>query len=72
MTSFFRIKDLGSTMHDTDEYILISIYIFIVKKDDIKVFCRIYKEIHFVDNLKVYMLLNNNIIGFKKIVLNIV
>ena len=71
MTSPFRIKDLKSTMHDMNEYILILIYIFIVKKNDIKIFYRIYKEIHFVDNLKAYILLNNNIINFEKIVLNV-
>ena len=71
MTSPLRVKGLRSIMHDMNEYILISIYILIVKKDDIKVLCRIHKKIHFIDNLKVHMLLNNNIIGLKKIVLNV-
>ena len=72
MTLFFRVKDLKSTMHDMNEYILISIYIFIIRKDDIKILYRIYKEIHFINNLKVYMLLNNDIISPKKIILNVV
>ena len=71
ITLFFCVKGFKLTMHDIDEYILISIYIFVIK-NDIKVFYRIYKKIHFVDNLKVYMLLNNNIISFKKIMLNVV
>ena len=70
--SFFRVKSLRSAMHDMNEYILILIYIFIVKKDNIKILYCIYKEIHFIDNLKIYMLLNNDIINFEKIVLNIV
>ena len=70
ITSFFRVKDLKSTMHNIDKYVLISIYIFIVK-DDIKILYHIYKKIHFINNLKVYMLLNNDIINLKKIVLNV-
>ena len=57
-------------MHNIDEYVLISMYISIVK-DDIKVLYRIYKEIHFINNLKAHMLLNNDIINFEKIVLNV-
>ena len=57
-------------MHDIDKYVLISIYIFIVK-NDIKVLYRIYKKIHFIDNLKTHILLNNDIIDFEKIILNV-
>ena len=72
MASSLRVKGLRLTMYDINEYILILIYIFAVKKDDIKVLYRIHKEIHFVDNLKIHILLNNNIIDFEKIVLNVV
>ena len=58
-------------MYNIAKYILILIYISVIKKDDIKILYRIYKEIHFVDNLKTYMLLSNNVIDFKKIVLDI-
>ena len=58
-------------MHDIDKYVLISIYIFVIK-DNIKILYRIYKKIHFIDNLKAYILLNNDIINFKKIVLNMI
>ena len=72
MTLSLYIKGLKSIMHDINEYVLISIYISVVKKDDIKILYRIHKKIHFVDNLKAYMLLNNDIINPKKIVLNVV
>ena len=68
--SFFYVKNLKLIIYNIDEYVLISTYIFIVK-NNIKILYRIYKKIHFIDNLKAYILLNNNIINFKKIVLNI-
>ena len=71
ITSPLRVKGFKSTIHDIDEYVLISIYIFIIK-NDIKILYRIHKKIHFIDNLKVYMLLNNDIISLKKIMLNVV
>ena len=58
-------------MHDTDEYILISIYISTSKKDDIKILYRIFREIHLINNLKTHLLINNNIIDSKKIMLDI-
>ena len=58
-------------MHDTAEYMLISIYIPVIKEDGTKVLCRIHREIHLVDNLKAHMLLGNDVIGPEKIVLDI-
>ena len=71
MASPLRVKGLGSAMHDTDEYVLVPIYIPAVRKDGIKVLCRIHREIHLVDNLKAHMLLGNDIIGPEKIVLDV-
>ena len=65
-----RIKNLKLTIYNINEYILIFIYILIIK-NDIIIFYRITKEIYFVNNLKVYILINNNIIEPEKIVLNI-
>ena len=72
ITLFLRVKDLNSAIHDTNEYILILIYILASKKDDIKILYKIFKEIYLVNNLKIHLLINNNIIGLEKIVLDIV
>ncbi len=58
-------------MTNTNEYILILIYISTIKKDDTKILYRVYKEIHLINNLKAYILLKNNIINTKKIIFNI-
>ena len=47
-----------------------SIYISIIKNSVI-IFYRITREIYLVDNLKTHILINNNIIKLKKIVLDI-
>ena len=52
-------------MYNIDKYVLISTYIFIVK-NNIKILYRIHKKIHFINNLKAHMLLNNDIINSKK------
>ena len=67
-----RVKGLNLTIHDINEYVLILIYISISKKDDIKIFYRIFKEIYLINNLKTYLFIDNNIIDLKKIILNIV
>ena len=58
-------------MYDIAEYVLISIYIPVIKEDDIKVLYRIHREIHLVDNLKTHMLLSNDVIDSEKIILDI-
>ena len=65
-----HIKGLGLVIYNTNEYVLIPIFIPAVK-DDINILYRIFREIYLVDNLKVYMLLGNNIIGPKRIILDI-
>ena len=57
-------------MHDTNEYVLISIYIS-TSKDDIKILYRIFREIYLVNNLKTHLFIDNNVIDLEKIVLNI-
>ena len=67
-----RVKNLNLATHNTNEYILISIYISTIKKDDIKILYRIFREIYLISNLKIHLLINNNIIDLEKIMLNIV
>ena len=64
------IKDLKLIIYNINEYILIFIYISVIK-NDIIIFYRIIKKIYLVNNLKAYILINNNIIKPEKIVLNI-
>ena len=70
IASPLRVKDLDLAMHDTNEYVLILIYIS-TSKNDIKVLCRIFREIHLVSDLKTYLFINNNVIDLEKIVLDI-
>lgn len=57
-------------MRDINEYILISIYIFVSKNGN-DILCRIYKKIYFVDNLKIHVFIKNDVINLEKIVLNV-
>ena len=66
-----RVKGLNSTIHDIDEYILISMYISASRKDDIEILYRIFREIHLISDLKAHLLINNNIIDSERIMLDI-
>ena len=72
ITLSLRVKSLNLTIHDTNKYILILIYISTSREDDIKILYRIFKEIYLISNLKTHLLIDNNIIDLKKIILNIV
>lgn len=71
MPKALRVKGLGIAMHDTDEYVLIPMYIPDVKEDGTKVLCRITREIHLIGNLKAHMLIENDIVDPKQIVIDI-
>ena len=66
----FYIKGLKSAIYNINEYILILIYISIIK-NGIIIFYRITRKIYLVNNLKTYILIDNNIIEPEKIVLDI-
>lgn len=71
MSKSLRVKGLGSTMHDTDQYVLTPMLISGIKEDGIRVLCRILREIHLIDNLKARMLIGNDIVGPEGIVLDV-
>ena len=64
MLKLFHIKSLNVIMHETNQYILISIYVFDIK-NDIKILCRIIKKIHLIDDFKTHMFIKNDIVKSK-------
>ena len=66
-----RVKNLNVIMHKTNQYVLISMYVSDVKENDIKILYRIIREIHLIDDLKTHMLIENDIVELKQIVLNV-
>ena len=47
------------------------IYVFDIKKDDIKILCRMIKKIHLIDDFKTHMFIKNDIVEPKQIMLNV-
>ena len=72
ITLSLRIKSLNLAIYDINEYVLILIFILAIRKDDIKVLYRIFREIYLVSNLKAHLLIDNNVIDSKKVMLDIV
>ena len=67
----FRVKGLGVTIYETNQYVLILMYVSDVKEDDIKILYRIIKEIHLIDDLKTHIFIKNDIVEPKQIVLDV-
>ena len=40
-------------------------YVSDIKKDDVKILYRIVKEIHLIDDFKIYIFIENNIVELK-------
>ena len=65
MTSSFKMRDLDIRRHETWKYVIANIYLFDMKNDKtiISIFRR---ELHLIDDLKINMLINNDIMKSKK------
>ncbi len=60
MASPLKVRGVGSTKHETDEYVSVTIY-FPGQKERKEALAFITRELHLVDDLRAKMLLGNDI-----------
>ena len=65
-----KIRDFETKMHETSKYVITNIHLFDTKNDK-KITSIIRREIHLIDDLKINMFLENDIMKSKRIVINI-
>ena len=65
MTTFFTVREIITDQHQTFEYVIVSMYFFDQKNDKI-VKIMIRREIHLMNNLKINMLIDNDVTDFEK------
>jgi len=65
------IRNLNNIKHCIDKYAIVLIF-FLEIKNDKQVFAKITCKMHLINNFKTNMLIENNVIDFEKIVINIV
>ena len=68
--TFIIIRSLNTTQHKISKYIVLLYYIFEIDKNDKSMTIFIKKKFHLIKNLKVNMLIDNNIIILKSIVID--
>ncbi len=69
MTNSLIVKEIDANVHETKKYVNFSIYLS-SKNDSIKMI-EIHRKIHFVEELKINMLIKNDILKSKKIIINV-
>ena len=69
--SYLRIKGLGSAIYNINKYMLIPIYLRNLKRNNNKTLTYITRKIYLINNLKVNLLIKNNIMKSKKIRLDV-
>ncbi len=69
MTSFLIVRDINANVHEIKEYVNFSIY-FSSKNNSIKMI-EIHREMHLMKNLKASMLINNDILKSKEIIIDV-
>ena len=72
MASPLKVRGLGTTKHETTEYITNPIYLpAVLRETNTRVLACIQREIHIVDNLRAKMLIGNDILGPEKVVIDV-
>ena len=66
MTFFIIVSELETTKHFTNKYVIMSMYFSDKNQNDKSATALITREIHLIDNLKINILIENDIFEFKK------
>jgi hypothetical protein len=67
-----RVRGVNISKYKIDEYVILLIYFPGIDNNEKEVLVYIRREIYLVDNLKTKIFINNNIILFKGIIINII
>ena len=70
MITSLKIRDFKTKMHETSKYVITNIHLFDTKNDK-KITSIIRREIHLIDDLKINMFFENDIMKSERIVINI-
>ena len=71
MQTSLRVKGIESFTHEFIEYVCISVYFSGITKNEFSALAFITKEIHLIDDLKVKMLIENDLLRSEEFIINI-
>ena len=71
ITSSLSVRSVENNRHQTNEFIIIEIYLS-DQKDRVNVIVSVRRKLHVIDDLRANMLIDNDIIDFERITLDIV
>jgi len=66
------MRNLDTLKHLSNKYVIVFIYFSNKDKNENFVIAKITREVYLVENLKINILIKNNLIDFEKIVINII
>ena len=72
MASLLKVRGVSSSTYKTSEYITYEIYLLGINKNSNQILAYICRELHLIDNLRIKILIGNDILGPKNIAINIV
>jgi len=66
------MRDLDTFKHSSNEYAILSLYFFSKNNEDNLVMTKITQEVHLMNDFKINMLIENNLIDFEEIIIDVV
>ena len=70
MIIFLKIRDLNIHRHKSAKYVICDIHL--KKKNDKSITSIFRREIYLINNFKTNMLINNNVIKFENVIINLI
>lgn len=67
-----KIKDIGSLKHKLNEFVFIYLYFPGINLKNYSIYTQIYQELHLVKGQKANLLVDNNILATKKVIIDLI
>ena len=71
MITSLKVRSINSITHETNEFVMIFIYFLDTNKFEKSAFANITRKIHLIDDLKINMLIENDILEFESFIIDV-
>ena len=71
MATPLKVRGIGSSRHESDEFVSMSLYFPGIDSINRLVYAHIHRELHIVERLKANLLVGNNILAMERVIINL-
>lgn len=71
MVTLLKVKGIGSSRHELNEFVSLSLYFFGIESTNRPAYTYIHRELPIVEGLKANLLVRNNILATERVIIDL-